>query len=135
MSVCRWSSDDFQCDVYVWADVYGGYCTEVASNHVEWLVELPPPVHVPVGAADSEERHAWATAHIERWTAVGKLLDDESTHRRVAIPEPEGGRSYQHDTAGECADNLERLRALGINVPQSAIDALRLTHADEEVPC
>ena len=31
-------------------------------------------------------------------------------------------------TSGECADRLERLRAMGYRVPQSAIDQLRSEH-------
>jgi len=32
MSYCRWSSDNYQCDVYCYADVGGGYTTQVASR-------------------------------------------------------------------------------------------------------
>jgi hypothetical protein len=31
MSFCRWSSDNFQCDLYCYADVGGGYTTHVAG--------------------------------------------------------------------------------------------------------
>lgn len=32
MSYCRWSSDDFECDLYCYADVRGGYTTHVAGR-------------------------------------------------------------------------------------------------------
>ena len=32
MSYCRWSSDNFQCDVYCYADVSGGYTTHVKDG-------------------------------------------------------------------------------------------------------
>jgi len=31
MSYCRWSSDDFRCDLYCYADIGGGYTTYVAK--------------------------------------------------------------------------------------------------------
>lgn len=127
MSYCRWSSDDYQCDVYVWADCEGGYCTEVAGRRRVWNddVTLPPPVTLPVGAACSRERSAWAFAHGGREATVSALLDDETRWTWLNLPIPDGGRSYWHDTAAECADNLERLKAAGFNVPQYAIDNLR----------
>lgn len=125
MSYCRWSSDDWQCDVYVWADVDGGYRTEVAGRRHTWDVELPSPVSLSVGEAGSDERSAWANAWVERSVAIQRLMDDESNWHWTDLPVPEGGTSYWHDTAAECADNLERLREAGFNVPQSAIDSLR----------
>lgn len=132
MSYCRWSSDDHQCDVYVWADVAGGYRTEVAGRRRVWNddVTLPPPVTLPVGQADSKERHAWAAATVERMRAVSALIDDETRWTWLDLPTPEGGHSYWHDTADECADNLDRLRAAGFNVPQYAIDSLRSEEKD-----
>ena len=41
MSYRRWSSDDFQCDVYVYESVAGGFVTHVAANRVVFKDELP----------------------------------------------------------------------------------------------
>lgn len=130
MSYCRWSSDDWQCDAYVWADCDGGWRTEIAGRRHTWDVPLPPHVNLPVGDANTPERRAWATAHAQRWAAISALMDDESNWHWTDLPTPEGGNAYWHDTPSECADNLERLRAGGFNVPQSAIDSLR----EEETP-
>lgn len=131
MSYCRWSSDDYQCDVYVWADVAGGYRTEVAGRRHSWLVPLPPVRTLPIGEAGSPERTAWANEWVTRSSAVSALMDDESNWEWLDLPTPEGGNSYWHDTPAEAADNLERLRAEGFNVPQSAIDGLRAEMHDE----
>lgn len=32
MSYCRWSSDNFECDLYCYSDVNGGYTTHVAGR-------------------------------------------------------------------------------------------------------
>ena len=86
---------------------------------------MPPPVTLPVGEANTPERSAWAEATVRRMNAVNDLIDDESLWDWLDLPTPEGGHSYWHDTPGECADNLERLRGYGLNVPQYAIDSLR----------
>ena len=125
MSYCRWSSDDWQCDVYVWADVAGTWRTEVAGRR--WIFnELPPPVELPHPPTEEQFR-AWYDRH-ER---VMRMRDDPKYGHWLDLPEPDGGRSHEHDTPGECADNLERLRGLGFNVPQGVIDALRDEPDDE----
>lgn len=125
MSYCRWSSDDYTCDAYVWADCDGGWRTEIASRRRVWHIKLPPRVTLPVGAAHSPERSAWAEAWASRSSVMAALVDNESNWSWLDLSEPEGGRSYWHDTPSETADNLERLRNLGVTVPQGAIDALR----------
>lgn len=42
MSYCRWSSDNFKCDVYVYADVSGGWTTHVKrDSSLDFNVETP----------------------------------------------------------------------------------------------
>lgn len=125
MSYCRWSSDDWQCDVYVWADVSGGWCTEVAGRRFVFDVPLPERVELPHPFTD-EQFHAWWT----RAEQVMEMQGDEQYGHWYELPEPDGGRSYWHGAPGECADNLERLREAGLNVPQGAIDALREEEAE-----
>ena len=116
MSYCRWSSDDFQCDVYVYADVRGGWTTHVANRRVAYAEPLPPPVRAVPGDRDSVD--AW----LERHRLVTAMRDAAEL---VPIGLPHDGDNFTDDTPGECADRLESLRALGYNVPQYAIDTLR----------
>ena len=111
MSYCRWSSDDFQCDVYVYADVHGGWQTWVAASRRVYKEPLPPP-------APMSDLKAWML----REKVMRALLDITSL---APIGLPHDGEGFHDDTPGECADRLESLRALGYNVPQYAIDALR----------
>lgn len=130
MSYCRWSSDDFQCDVYVYADVYGGWTIHVASRRRDWVkacMTLPPPVPF-----SKENMTAW----IERHHVMQKFLDDprwdEDTFEGwVDVPAPHAGETYNLGSAGECADLLEEIRASGCNVPQYAIDELREEQGNE----
>jgi len=43
MSYCRWSTDDFQCDLYCYGDCSGGFTTHVACNKVIFKEPLPEP--------------------------------------------------------------------------------------------
>lgn len=118
MSYCRWSSDDFQCDVYVYADCRGGWTTHVAGRRrVIDPTALPPRV-------------SWTddpTAYWQRYNAVNALVDAAPL---VDIELPHDGETFNDDTPGACADRLEALRALGYVVPQYAIDELRAEQAE-----
>jgi hypothetical protein len=118
VSYCRWSSDDYQCDVYVYEDVCGGFTTHVAGGRYVFKEPLPPPV-----SWDPQNMQAW----FDRHDKVTQMVEDAETQ---AIGLPHDGESFNDDTAEECANRLEALRALGYNVPQYAIDALREEAAD-----
>lgn len=126
MSYCRWSSDDFACDVYVWDDIAGGWRTEVA--HRRPLIDrttLPP---VPDPTPDNVD--VWVEAYLARHNEVSHRLNALTDDDWLVLPEPDGGRSYLHTTPGGCADNLQRLAGLGFNVPPEAIAALRDEQTD-----
>lgn len=113
MSYCRWSSDDFQCDVYAYEHVHGGFMVHVASNRV--VFKSPLPDFVPFGPGRIGE-------FIARQQTVLAMVDSAEC---VKIGLPQDGANYWEPDAGACADRLERLRGAGYNVPQYAIDALR----------
>ena len=118
MSYCRWSSDDFTSDVYVYEDVAGGWTTHVAGNHVAWKE----------GALDGlpSEDENWYERQRILMGMLGNIFADETEHyRREDVDHADAGETFNDPTAGECADRLERLKADGLNVPQYAIDSLR----------
>jgi hypothetical protein len=127
MSYCRWSSDDYQCDVYVYEDVGGGWTTWVAgrTRRLREGVSFPPPV-------DSESDFAgW----FERMRAVGRMVDSDHEGLLwdwVDLPDLPEGDHFNDATPGECADRLEWLRERGFSVPQYAIDALREESAAQQ---
>lgn len=113
MSYCRWSSDDYQCDVYVYEDISGGWTTHVACKRPVYEAELPPVVpFTPDNLQAWDERHGVVIQMLEsaECPAIGLSRD---------------GQSFSDSTPGECADRLVSLRDEGYNVPQYAIDALR----------
>lgn len=111
MSYCRWSSDDFQCDLYVYESA-DGYTTHVASHRIAFAKPLPP--EVPWSADNAE-------AFVRRHNDVLALVRD-SPHEKIGLPHD--GATFQDASPGDCAHRLETLRALGYRVPQGAIDAL-----------
>lgn len=117
MSYCRFSTDDYQCDVYVYEDVSGGWTTHVAASHPVYDVPLPEPVPY------EQNFEAWFRRH----NVVAQLAREA---RRVPLPPPHAGQSYNDPTPGACADRLAMLKAEGFHVPQDAIDALRAEQAE-----
>jgi hypothetical protein len=114
MSYCRWSTDDYQCDLYVYKSS-DGWETHVAANR--YCLAEPLPAPVPLGRTDAEIR-AW----VERGRLVSEIIE-RSTTQPIGLPHD--GESYTDPTATACADRLERLRDAGYRVPRFAIDALR----------
>jgi hypothetical protein len=118
VSYCRWSSDDSQCDVYVYEDCAGGFTTHVAGCKHVFKESLPPEVSY----RDNK-------AFFARYEKINKMIDAADM---VNIGLPHDGETFNDDTAEECADRLESLRAMGYRVPQYAIDSLRGEEDTEE---
>ena len=113
MSYCRFSNDDYQCDVYCYEDVMGGFTTHVASNRPVLDVDLPP--FVPF---EKDQIDAWMARHNAVMAWVEKA-------ERKPIGLPHDGERFNDPTAGDAADRLQMLKDAGYNVPQYAIDQLR----------
>lgn len=119
MSFCRFSTDDFRCDVYVYRS-HAGYEINVASSRYEFDEPLPPPV----------DMHD-AAAYLDRSIEVQRIVRESS--RSVPIGLPFDGRSFGVSTAAECVTELERLRDEGYRVPERAIAAIRNEAAEEQL--
>jgi hypothetical protein len=115
MSYCRWSSDDYQCDVYVYEGEYGFVIHVAGRRRIFTEGVLPPPL--PEGAS------------VEEWTArymlVSELVSDESKWAWREFDMPSTFETFNDASPGACADRLEALRVEGFNVPQYAINLLR----------
>lgn len=112
MSYCRFSSDDFQCDVYVYESCEGGFMTHIAGTRYIFREPLPDPV--PFAPPDLDR---W----LDRHRKVSEMVEAAD---RSPIDLPEAGTTVWDSTAEECAATLVRLREAGFRVPQYAIDAL-----------
>ena len=119
MSYCRWSSDDYGCDLYVYGSD-AGIAIYVAARRVVGDV---PHLHWPE-SGDPEE--------IER--AVGSSRAQHAfleTAQREPIALPHAGESFCEATCGDAVARLRELRALGYRFPDSVFEDLeRDAHAD-----
>lgn len=112
MSYCRFSSDNWKSDVYVYANVNGGWTTHVAANRTVG----DPPEEADLTQVNIDDG-SWLASH----KAAMAFLD---AAERLPIGLPHDGASFCDATPGECADRLKALRAEGYHVPQYAIDDL-----------
>lgn len=112
MSYCRFSSNDYQSDVYVYWSFLGGISTHVAGARVVFDEPLPPKIPFP---------HCDVRAFVEREIAVLEIV---KRSKRVPIGLPNDGAMFFDATPRDCVARLEALRAEGYRVPQGAIDAL-----------
>jgi hypothetical protein len=145
VSYCRWSSNHFECDVYVYESA-SGWMTHVAGRrHKEKL-----PDHIKAmfpkdwTEPDAVERYMAADKAREEWikskphtVVVCKNSKGEDVPKYfaadsefISYEQPEAGQSFVDASPGECADRLELLRNKGFIVPQYAIDALREEQAE-----
>jgi hypothetical protein len=146
VSYCRWSSGFGECDVYVYADVRGGWTTHVASRRLKHRVPdeiraLASDESVEIGerfVAAHKAETAWRESlpcdevpcttldPVTKETKPGVYrTPKDSEYLDLREVSSLAGRSFNDETPGECADRLESLRAAGFNVPQYAIDELR----------
>lgn len=112
MYYCRFSSDDYQCDVHVFADADGRYRTHVAGQRVVLTDPLPPPVPF-----DMDHIHEW----MKRDRVVMKMI---AAKERETILLPQADGRFTDDTPAECLRRLKGLRELGYRVPQHVIDTI-----------
>lgn len=127
MSYCRWSCDDYQCDLYIYEDCYGGWTTHVAGRRHVFKEPLPAPLPGFANPGDAAAIDAWVKRHqtIMRMTEAADL---------VPIGLPHDGERFNSDTPGECADLVDHLRSLGYRCPEYVAAALREEQAEMDVP-
>jgi hypothetical protein len=112
MAYCRWSSDNWKSDVYV----YEGDCfvIHVASRRRVGVENLPPE---PLATITSDDRDVWMKKYREHREMLESLP-------LVDIGLPHDGETIECSDASDCVAALLLLRAEGYHVPQHAIDAL-----------
>ena len=120
MSYCRFSTDDFQCDLYCYASVGGGFVTHVAGNRIAFVEELPPDVPF-----DTEHTEQWLERH-------NKVMDIISRSPREPIGLPHDGDTFSDETLQELLARLVMLRGMGYRLPEYVIDNVREEIANPE---
>lgn len=111
MSYCRWSSDNFDCDLYCYEDCRGGYTTHVAGNrHLGEIPKLLP----------------WNDTDTEVWCARYKeQLDWLGTCERRPIGLPHDGQTFNDPDLPSFLARVQCLRALGYHCPLEVDEAIK----------
>lgn len=118
MSYCRWSSDNWKCDLYCYADCQGGYTTHVASCRI--LGEVPP---APLSILTEKEPDE---IKIKRFmSAHGKQMAFLDTCKRVNIGLAFDGLSFNDATLDLFLLRLFQLREAGYNYPDYVLEEVR----------
>lgn len=114
MSYCRFSSGDFQCDVYVY-DSQDGVVTWVAGYRRIYRDPLPAPIDF------MEDPIAWT----ERFNAVMNMdFVPES------LPEKWAQKNFVDQSYEDCANRLKEMKKDGLWIPDEAIEALLEDHKE-----
>lgn len=120
MSYCRFSSDNWKSDVYVYEHHSGVWVIHVAGNRP--VGEIP---RVPRLSEYSEETaDEWVKAHTE-------AMEFLRTAERVNINLPHAGATFDELTPGAAAERLKELRALGYHIPEGVIEELEEEDKEE----
>lgn len=121
MSYCRWSSEDFGCDLYCY-ESNDGWVTHVASQRIEWT---PPEGGTLYDLPKSDA----GTADFEAWTARRKARSaafDAAPMHPIGLPFD--GKTFTDSTLEGFRERLLSLRAAGYQFGEYVIEAV-----DEEI--
>ena len=111
MSYCRFSSDDFQCDLYCYQSVYSGYVTHVAANKLIFEKCLPPPVSM-------NDTDQW----MARKDQIDQMIKDSI---RVPVGLPEDGKTFVDETPQEFLVRLLELKKMGYRFPDNVLTIVK----------
>ena len=111
MSYCRWSSNNWDCDLYCYQDVAGGYTTHVAENRVVGPIPQMPK---------------YATVGFDAWFMAYKAqMDWLKTAKHEHIGLPHDGQTFNDPTAAALLERVLALCDIGYHVPDAAIEFIR----------
>lgn len=115
MAYCRWSSLDYGCDIYLYADVNGGYTCHVASKKRVAAEPCPPlPTHKELEAMSVEEFRAILQAQRD-WAEEADL---------IPIGMEYDGKSFYSYDRDEMVEILKKLKRVGYRMPEWLIDEI-----------
>ena len=117
MSYCRWSSDFYECDVYVYESIYNCWTIHVAKNRLK--EKMPESIKsIPIDTTEG---------FVKRHSKEMEWLDKHGDGERLDLSKisSHAGKIYNIETPLECAKLLIQIRNSGLNVPQYVIDELQ----------
>ncbi len=120
MSYCRWSSDNYKCDLYCYADVSGGYTTHIAYRRIVGDVPEIPDIPYPV----PPQTDPFWKKHEKARKIQEKFLESEKTERPV-IKLTGAGQSFNDPDLPSFYQRLLDLRQIGYLFPDSVLEQVK----------
>lgn len=111
MSLCRFSSDDWKSDVYIYKSKLGYYVINVASGRHVPHKPLPPKIDMENMDGKEEDK---AIAFAERFMQVYEIIQDS---KLVAIGGKYDGMTFVCNTADKTIKQLREIQEEGYHVP------------------
>lgn len=112
MSYCRWSSDNWKCDLYCYEDVSGGITTHVAGNRIVGDIPKVPFIL-------NVDNKTWLKAHRKQMRFLGKA-------KRESIGLPYDGETFNDPDYESFLKRLFHLREAGYNFPDCVIEEVSM---------
>lgn len=110
MSYCRWSSDDFKCDVYAYHSVGDFYQIYVASNRYKGNVPEVPPIN-------EVNREEWKEATKKR----SEYLRGCETEK---IGLPLDGKGFSCNTIEGFYEKMKEIKEAGYHIPEYVFERI-----------
>lgn len=112
MAYCRFSSDNWKSDLYIWMGFSG---VEVVVAHSRYIFNA----NYPMPSFDPIDEEFDYKAYNELYALAMKHKDTQQ------IDLPMAGEFFSFDTGEEAAELLTELQQLGYHVPDGVIEELR----------
>ena len=116
MSYCRWSSDNFKCDLYCYKDVNGGYTIHVASYRwrmwyrlLHWLTDK----RYKNLDGFRQSRRGFDLFSWPHWI----------THKKINLPYDDD--TFRDKSIKDFYRHVRGLKKLGYKVPNKVIDIIK----------
>lgn len=112
LSYCRWSNDDFQCDLYCYEHINGMFVTHVAVNRPVYNEPLPPDINI------SEDQDGWFKRHKK----IMEMLDNAHS-KNIGLKYD--NETFEDSTLEEFLETLLMLKAEGYHFPDYVIESVK----------
>lgn len=125
MSYCRWSTNDFDCDLYCYEDVSGGWTTHVAGNRVVGVV--PPEDMGLLLSGKAADLATYMAQHKARRDFL-----DAAEHKPIGLPHD--GATFNDPTLETFRARVVSLREIGYHCPGWVLDDIDDEIAERDKP-
>jgi hypothetical protein len=121
MSYCRWSSMNWTCDLYCYADMTGGWTTHVAPRR---RIDAVPDDRQEDFIGHKISIAEYTQLHRQQMIALQRIPFEP-------LRLPHAGETFHDSTLAEFKRRLLELRQLGYRFPDDVIDQIDAELAEE----